>query len=223
MENKILTLDGLKVAAFDWDNTLACTRKALEYTVNLVLPEYSLPLWNEVKSKRDRNLSFRDNFPLIFGKCAGEAYEKYRLLYKQSARELVSRPEKAEETMFFLRAHGVKIVIVSNKDRELLEYELPFLYDRSLFDGIVCGHEAPADKPQKEQLEYAVKSFGVKISPQTVWMVGDSLMDSRCALSAGARAVRIGEPIWEVAEDRENPEIVFVESFLRLYELLTEN
>lgn len=223
MENKILTADGLKVAAFDWDNTLACSRQALVHTVNLVLPEYGLPLWDEVKAKRDRNLSFRDNFPLIFGKHAEDAYEKYRRLYKQSVRELISKPEHAEETLLFLRGRGVKIVIVSNKDRELLEYELPFLYDRSLFDEIVCGHEAPADKPRKEQLEYAVKSFCGKITPQTVWMVGDSPMDSRCALSAGARAIRIGEPIWEVAEDRQNSEIVFADSFLQLYELLTEN
>lgn len=72
-----LHADKLKIVIFDWDNTLAETRTPLIYAVNRVLKEYGLPEWKEVKKLRDNNLSFRDNFPRIFGSRADEAYRKY--------------------------------------------------------------------------------------------------------------------------------------------------
>jgi len=222
LENRKLTTKGLAVAAFDWDNTLACSRDALVYTVNQILPKYGLPLWNVVKERRDRNLSFRDNFPRIFGTNAESAYEDYRRAYKHNVKNLISKPDKSAETLSFLRAQGVKIVIVSNKDRNLLEYELPFLYDRSWFDNIVCGHEATADKPSPEQLRYAVSPFLKNISSQSVWMIGDSPMDSCCALQAGAKALRIGQPIWGTEKNEKSLGILFIENFSQLYDMLTE-
>ena len=71
-----LHADKLKIVIFDWDNTLAETRTPLIYAVNRVLKEYGLPEWKEVKKLRDNNLSFRDNFPRIFGSRADEAYRK---------------------------------------------------------------------------------------------------------------------------------------------------
>src|SRR5574344_1022425 len=138
MQNTSLSLEKLKVVAFDWDNTLAFTRNALVCTVNQILRQYGLPDWDEVKKKRNPNLSFRDNFPIIFGDRADEAYEKYRACYKQNIAKLISVPEKAKETVQFLRSKGVKTVIVSNKDRLLLEYELPLVYYFELFNDIVC-------------------------------------------------------------------------------------
>ena len=76
-----LNLKELKAAVFDWDNTLAESRTALVFCVNKVLQEYNMPEWNIVKAKRDNTLSFRDNFPRIFGDKAAEAYEKYTKIY----------------------------------------------------------------------------------------------------------------------------------------------
>ena len=47
-------------------------------------------------------------------------------------------------------------------------------------------------------------------------------MDSACALSAGAKAIRIGQPIWEAPNDVENPKILFIDNFTALYDLLQE-
>ena len=74
MQNKSLSINELQTAAFDWDNTLAYSREALVFAINKILPQYNLPQWDEVKQKRNRRLSFRDNFPLIFGDNAEEAY-----------------------------------------------------------------------------------------------------------------------------------------------------
>lgn len=222
MQHQDLSIKGLRIAAFDWDNTLAYSRDALVFAINKILPQYNLPEWDIVKSKRNRNLSFRDNFPLIFGDKAEEAYEKYRLIYKENVKNLISAPDKAREVLRFLKKHGVKIAIVSNKDRLLFEFERPFLYAENLFDVIVCGHEAKHDKPDGEQLKFAVCHLIDKITPETVWMIGDSPMDSECALSANAKAIRIGQPIWGTADDECGQNITFIKDFSAFYRILTE-
>ena len=222
MQYQDLSLKKLQVAAFDWDNTLAYSREALVFAINKVLPQYNLPEWDIIQHKRNRRLSFRDNFPLIFGDKADEAYEKYRIIYKENVKNLISAPPKAREVLQFLKERGVKIAIVSNKDRLLFEFERPFLYDENLFDIIVCGHEAKQDKPNGEQLKFAVCKLIDRITPESVWMIGDSPMDSECALSAHAKAIRIGEPIWDTADNACSNNITFIKDFAAFYDILTE-
>lgn len=222
MQNQGVSIDKLQVAAFDWDNTLACSREALVYSINQILPLYNLPDWDVVKQQRNRNLSFRDNFPRIFGVQAEEAYERYRIVYKNNAKRFLKRPDKAQDVLLLLKQHKVKIAIVSNKDRELFDFEMPFLYDSSLFDAVVCGHEAQKDKPYPEQLEFAVKGLINEINSDKVWMVGDSPMDSMCALSAGAKAIRIGKPIWGADDNDKNSDILFIDDFKMFWQMLKE-
>ena len=218
---KVLDISGLKAAVFDWDNTLAESRSTLVYAVNQVLPQYGLEPWDKVCHKRDPNLSFRDNFPLIFGKNAQEAYEKYAAIYLQNVRRFISAFPKTREVLEFLKNRGVKLMIMTNKDRRLLEYELPLIFNPDLFDNIVCGHEAKADKPDGNHLIFTLKDFmkPAEICPESVWVVGDSSVDSLCALNAGARAIRIGLPIFEQSEQHEK-NVLYFDSFVDFYENL---
>ena len=214
-----MNISELKVAAFDWDNTLALSHDALIYCVNIVLEEFGLPLWDVVKYKRNKNLSFRDNFPRIFGDKAEAAYSRYRQVYLQYVDNMISAPTYAEETLNLLHDRGVKIVIVSNKDRLLLEHELPLLYKPQIFQNIVCGHEALRDKPYPEQLQFAVTDLVDEINYKKVWMIGDSEMDSSCANACGVTAIRIGLPIWE---DKLEPQkdALFFANFSEFYRFL---
>ena len=216
MPNKYQTLntDNLKAVAFDWDNTLALSREALVRSVNVVLAVFGLGDWENVKEKRDPNLSFRDNFPLIFGKKADDAYDLYRQVYMLQVNDLIKAPQCASEVLQYLLHKDIKIVLVTNKDRQLLEYELPMLYKKEWFNRIVCGHEAPLDKPNPEQLIYALDGLVPEISEDSVWMVGDSSMDSDCALSCDAKAIRIGDPVWDTKHEEEaNDKITFFNDF----------
>ena len=112
-----LNLQELKAAVFDWDNTLAESRTALVFCVNKVLQEYHLPQWEEVKGKRDNKLSFRDNFPRIFGDKAEEAYEKYTKIYLQNVGKMITAFPKTLEVLQLLKSQGVKLMVMSNKDR----------------------------------------------------------------------------------------------------------
>ena len=218
---KVLDISPLKVAVFDWDNTLAESRSTLVYAVNQVLPQYGLEPWEKVCHKRNPDLSFRDNFPLIFGKNANEAYEKYAQIYLQNVRRFISAFPKTHEVLAFLKNHGVKLMIMTNKDRRLLEYELPLLFDPNLFDNIVCGHEAQADKPDGNHLIFTLKDVmkPAEICPESVWVIGDSSVDSRCAQNAGARAIRIGQPIFGQTEQAQK-NVLYFDSFVDFYENL---
>ena len=219
MQYSDLDIGRVKVVAFDWDNTLAFSRENLQKSVNEILEEYGLPSWDKVCIKRNPRLSFADNFPLIFGAFAEEAYRDYCNVYVQNIPQYSKTQVKARETVMLLREKGIKTVIVTNKTRNLLEAELDFLYGKDLFDNIVCGHEAARDKPYPEQLEFAVRPFVEQITSQTVWMIGDSLLDSDCALSAGACAIRIGEPIWKDKEGK-NSRVIYFSDFMSFYEEL---
>lgn len=195
---RLPSLADLQYALFDWDNTLAESRSSLVAAVDEVLEEYHLPAWNESKNKRDRNLSFKDNFPNIFGANAAAAYERYRQIYLSIVDSKISAFPHAAEVLDFLSSQGVKLMIVTNKERCLLEHELPLLYDPRLFSNVICGHEAPADKPSGEQIRYALKDYltAAQITPHNTWMIGDSPQDSAAALEAHALPIRIHKSIW---------------------------
>ena len=112
-------------------------------------------------------------------------------------------------------------MIMTNKERVLLDHELPILFDSTMFDNIVCGHEAKKDKPHAEHLLWTVKEFfnETEINKDNVWVIGDSPQDSQCAQAAGARAIRIGSSIWG-DEDNYNDEVLFFDSFVDFYNSL---
>ena len=216
-----LNLQELKVAVFDWDNTLAESRTALVFCVNKVLHEYNLPEWEIVKAKRDNMLSFRDNFPRIFGDKAAEAYEKYTKIYLQNVGKMITAFPKTMEVLQFLKSQGVKLMVMSNKDRKLLDYELPLLFNPEIFDNVVCGHEAQKDKPYAEHLFWTLKDMFTpqQINRHNVWVIGDSPQDSACAKNAGALPIRIGKSIW-ADETSDTSGIVFFDSFVDFYKTL---
>lgn len=217
-----LNISKLRYVLFDWDNTLAETRPALVFGINQVLAEYGLPEWDEIKKRRDKNLSFRDNFVNIFGaEQAAAAYERYMEIYRQNIKRLLKTFPGVCETLVFFKEKQIPIMVMTNKDRRLLEFELPLLFDKELFAKIVCGHEAKRDKPYPEQAYYALEGFlsPHQISRENVWIIGDSSQDSDCALSAGALPIRVGKPIWNDGGEK-NDKIIYFKDFEEFYHVL---
>lgn len=220
---KTQDIKNLRAVVFDWDNTLVESRSALEFCVNKVLQKYSLPEWKISKEKCDDNLSFRDNFPLIFGEKADEAYELYRRIYLENVKNFISVFDGVFELASLFKNNHIPLVIISNKDRLLFDFEYKFFFKNSDFIRIVCGHEAERDKPHADQLYYGLKGLIKKeeINEETVWVVGDSPVDSDCAKQSGARAIRVGFPLWEC--DNENDEkITFFKNIREFYEHIKE-
>ena len=216
-----LNIDKLQVVVFDWDGTLAQSDLPRVQAVNEVLKRYSLPCWNKVKEQRDENLSFMDNFPKIFGNNADMAYREYCQLYLNFINHEIKGYPKAKEVIELLRSKNVKITIMTNKDRHLLEAELPKLFPPEYFDYIVCGHEAPRDKPCAEHAIYTIKNFISidSITPDTVWIIGDSKLDNLCATAINARPIRINSSV--TTDDRcQCKDITCFKNFEALYKAL---
>ena len=107
-----LDLSKLEYVIFDWDNTLAESRSTLVLSVNRVLKEYGLPDWEAVKSRRNPDLSFRDNFPLVFGaENAVAAYERYAEIYKREVRSHISTFPGVRDVLAFFHARGCPCVM----------------------------------------------------------------------------------------------------------------
>ena len=218
---KSLNVSNLKAVVFDWDNTLAQSTPALTHSINQVLEKYNLPPWDVIKSYRNNNLSFQDNFPLFFGKNAKEAYNLYQQIYLKTALNKIKATEFSHPLLSFFKKRNIPICLMTNKDRKLLEFELPILFDPEIFSHIVCGHEAEANKPNIAHLLKTLHSIlnPQDISPQSVWVIGDSPQDSFCACNCGAQGIRIGTSLWK--EDAYPPQnCLFFHSFVDFYQSL---
>lgn len=218
-----LDISKLQYVIFDWDNTLAESRTALVAVVNQVLVEYGLPEWEVIKRKRDDNLSFRDNFPNIFGPHqAVEAYERYVTLYKEKISSLIHTFPGVCDVLEYFKSHNIPMIVMSNKDRRLLDIELPLLFNPSTFLRVIAGHEAPRDKPFPEHIFYSLEGLLAPqdINPDNTWMMGDSSQDSDCALAANANPIRIGQPIWG-SDKTKSDKIIYLSDFKSLLKLLS--
>lgn len=218
---KNLNVSNLKAVVFDWDNTLAQSGPVLVSCVNRVLEKYHLPAWDVIKEKRDNNLSFQDNFPIIFGKNADDAYALYRKIYLKTVLGTIKATKFSYPVLSFFKKRNIPICLMTNKDRKLLDFELPILFEPEMFSYVVCGHEAEKNKPDSAHL-FETLRFLLKpedISPQKVWVVGDSPQDSGCALNCGALGIRIGKNLWR--EDEKNSQnCLFFQSFVDFYQSL---
>lgn len=88
-----------------------------------------------------------------------------------------------------LRAAGVSVWLVTNKERGLT---LDLLRERGvegLFDGVVAGGDCPRLKPAPDMLLVALKGAGVSAAEAV--MVGDSRNDALAARAAGVRAMLV--------------------------------
>jgi len=213
----------LKVVVFDWDGTLAESRTPRLYSINKVMAECGMIDWESTRSRQDPMLSFMDNFPLVFGKEAGKMYRKYSKAYKKYVGQMIYAFEGVQETLDLLKQHHIKIAIMTNKDRKLFEYELPLLFDGSLFDKIVCGHEAAHDKPSAEHGLCALNGLITpeEINADSVWVVGDSILDNMTAVSMGAKAIRICNGKEEY-EKIDNAEVWYFNQFNDFYAQLKQ-
>lgn len=177
--------------AFDWDGTLADTRKAVVEALEYVLDQYGKADWDTTKKKyRDSTKSLKENFPNFFGEQAWEAYEMYLKYYNDKAYIHVTPASGAKELLKMLESEGIKLCIVSNKEKSLILSEVKHCFPDIKFHKILGNGDAPKNKPAPDPIFIAFND--INITPQTVWMVGDTKQDTECAFAAGCLPILIG-------------------------------
>jgi phosphoglycolate phosphatase len=142
---------------------------------------------------RDRaHGSLRDVFPSLFGARAGEAEKVfYETFYRIHLERLEPLPGAAS---LLARCHelGCYIAVVSNKVGDNLRAELVHLGWQRWISRAVGAKDCERDKPAPDPIFRALDGTGIA-PDETVWMVGDTPADLKCAHAAGCLPVLVGD------------------------------
>ncbi len=179
---------------FDWDNTLALNRDVVVSAMNKVLAKYGKDEWEIIKKeKRDKNKSLKENFVNFFGdELEKQAYEDYLNFYNEF-NNLLKAPDNAKEMLELLVNKGIKVIIVSNKERSLLLDEINVLYSDINFFKIMANGDSEKNKPDAAPIFKSLENTGIEINPRNVWIIGDSNQDIDCGYNAGIQPILYGK------------------------------
>jgi phosphoglycolate phosphatase len=113
---------------------------------------------------------------------------------------------QVRETLIALRARGVKLAVVTNKEGRYTATVLEVHQLTPLLDSVVSGDTLPTKKPDPAGIQRCLALFDVP--PERALFVGDSSIDVATARNAGVAVwalpygYNMGQPIEACAPDR---------------------
>jgi phosphoglycolate phosphatase len=122
------------------------------------------------------------------------------------------------ETLEALRAAGVNLVVMTNKEGRYTQTVLDAHQMAPLFDRVISGDTFPVKKPNPMGIDECLKQFGA--SRERALFVGDSSIDVATARAGGIAVwalpygYNMGEPIEACQPDRVIPDFSVLTSLL---------
>ncbi|GEN36432.1 MULTISPECIES: pyrophosphatase PpaX [Aneurinibacillus] len=174
---------------FDLDGTLIDTNNLIltsfmytlekfypgKYTREDIIPHMGKPLYDQMK---------------LFGpERAEELVQIYREHNEQVHDELVEEFPNVLETIEDLAEMGVKMGIVTTKQRKTAEMGLRLFGLDTYMDAFVCYQDTKNHKPHPEPVQKAMQALGA--DPARTLMVGDSQYDIQAAQNAGVASAGV--------------------------------
>ena len=110
------------------------------------------------------------------------------------------------EVLAALRAQGVKLAVVTNKEGRYTQTILEVHNLANHFDAVISGDTLPVKKPNPAGIQHCLDQFGV--TKARALFVGDSSIDVATARNAGVTVwalpygYNMGQPIESCAPDR---------------------
>ncbi len=231
-----------KIILFDWHATLVDTLDAMYHAVDQLLPRLDeLGLMERLgarersktvhdarlveyiierrrlhpKIKAERKISRTDIFKVLSGEHEGAkqiAHEAFNECYRNHFGEVHPFTGGEHDRLLELRDFGVRIGVLTNRDREFFEHELSVIEHGSwtgLFDVTVCGSDSARRKPAPDPIYKALEGLGAEAGPDS-WYIDDSTTDVVSAIRAGITSVfstaRDGDTIgWQRSFRRPQP------------------
>jgi len=209
---------------FDLDGTLIETAPEIADAVNDTLTQFDLPPvtqqqvndWighgtrtlliqalAEVGHTTVEAVQAADNFPQI------EA--AFGVHYEQRCGTRSHLYPQVRESLEALRAEGVKLVVMTNKEGRYTRVVLDAHQLAPMFDRVISGDTLPVKKPNPAGIVECLKQFGV--SSDRALFVGDSSIDVATARNAGITVwalpygYNMGQPIESCHPDRVIPDL----------------
>lgn len=204
---------------FDLDGTLIETAPEIADAVNDTLKQFKLPAvtqqqvndWighgtrslliqalAEVGRTTVQAVQVADNFPTI------EA--AFGVHYERRCGTRSHLYPRVRETLQALRAEGIKLVVMTNKEGRYTQVVLDAHQMSPLFDRVISGDTLPVKKPNPAGIVDCLERFGA--SRERTLFVGDSSIDVATARNAQVTVwalpygYNMGEPIERCQPDR---------------------
>jgi len=202
----------VKAVIFDWDGTLADTRKAVVQSFQKVLTEAGCRVSNEfiarrmgIGTKKTIIDAFREcHMRLDVSTLENLAYEKVRIQVVLA--DIVSLFEGVTELLETL--HGkTKIALATMSGRKVVDKLLQAKRIAKYFDVVVSADEVTNPKPDPEVFLVAAKKLGV--APEDCMVVEDSVFGVRAAKAANMKCIAVPSGVYSREElQEERPDMV---------------
>lgn len=191
---------GFDLVMFDLDGTLVETAPEILDAVNDALGHFDLP---EVTQQQVDHWIGLGTLELLVKALAqvtgvdvdevrssallGQIVPVYNVAYNARCGTRSQLYPQVRDTLLALRAQGVKLAVVTNKEARYTQVVLNAHGLSSLFDLVISGDTFPRKKPDPAGVVHVLTRFGV--APERALFVGDSSIDAATARAAGV-------PVW---------------------------
>lgn len=195
----------VRCCIFDLDGTLLNTLKALTYTTNLVMEHFGYEMLSEEKIKRfvgdgaakliERSLIDAGDVELVHFE---EAMQLYQKLFAKHCLYEVKPYAGICELLETLKAHGIRIAVLSNKPHARTVENIEMIFGAGYFDFVAGERAGIPRKPDPKGVLEILHQFGV--TPEECFYFGDTNTDMQTGLSAGVITVGVTWGFRERAE-----------------------
>lgn len=182
-------MHNFKAVIFDLDGTLANTMPDLKTSMNEMLAANGFPLRSETDLLGAINFGAKQFVRLSLPEeyRGDEAFvtarhAEYTLCYDKHYAESTALYPGMAEAVAALKAAGMRMAVLSNKQDGHTKALIAKLFPRGEFD-VVLGQTALPTKPDPTSAFYIAGSFDLR--PSEIAFVGDSHIDMKTALNAG--------------------------------------
>ena len=173
---------------FDFDGTLADTRRGILATAQETLRRMGLPSADEKALAATIGLPLRENFTRgagLSGEEADRAVTIYREIFETIAIPTIDLFPGVEETVATLKERGIPMAVASSRGQRSLEILMQHTgLDRHIPLSLVFGVESAArPKPAPDIVYVILGRLGVR--PEETLVVGDTTFDIEMGRAAG--------------------------------------
>ncbi len=202
----------IKAVIFDWDGTLADTKKAVVQSFQKVLGEAGCVVSDEFIERR-MGIGTKKTIEEAFRECdmrfddemlENLAIEKIKI--QVSLTEIVDLFEGAAELLEELQGRA-KIALATMSGRKVVDKILPEKRITTYFDVVVSVDEIVNPKPDPEVFRVSAKKLGV--DPKDCVVVEDSVFGVRAAKAAEMKCIAVPSGAYNIEElQEENPDLM---------------
>jgi HAD superfamily hydrolase (TIGR01509 family) len=202
----------IKAVIFDWDGTLADTKKAVVQSFQKVLGKTGCRVSDEFIERRI-GIGTKKTIIEAFRECRMrvdvstlEELANEKISIQAELTDIVRLFDGVAELLEALQGR-IKIGLATMSSRKVVDKLLPEKKIESYFDVVVTADEIAKPKPDPEIFLVSAAKLGVK--PEDCVVVEDSVFGVRAAKAAGMRCIAVSSGVYSREElGKEKPDMI---------------